>query len=60
MTLDIDHLKGWIGRAAEAEDVVTPRLVAEYRATFEDQLAQTPAGEAPLGCIGASPRRSRP
>ncbi len=47
--LDIDHLKTWIGRTTEAEDVVTPRLVAEYRATFEAQLAETPADEAPLG-----------
>ncbi len=49
MTLDIEHLKGWIGRSMEAEDVVTPRLVAEYRATFEERLADTPGGEAPLG-----------
>ena len=49
MTLDLAHLRGWIGRSMEAEDVVTPRLVAEYRATFEAHLADTPANEAPLG-----------
>lgn len=49
MTLDLDHLKSWIGRTMEAEDIVTPRLVAEYQATFTPQLAETAASAAPLG-----------
>ena len=49
MNLDIEHLRGWIGRSMQADDVITPRLVAEYRATFEGQLAAMPADEAPLG-----------
>lgn len=47
--LDLAFLQEWIGRASEAEDIVTPRLIAEYRATFEAHLADTPADEAPLG-----------
>ncbi len=47
--LDQDHLRGWIGRSMEAEDLVTTRLVAEYRATFDPRLVAVPAGDAPLG-----------
>lgn len=47
MTLDLAHLRSWIGRVEEATDLVTPRLVAEYRATFEPHLAPTGEGEAP-------------
>ncbi|GJE04597.1 FAS1-like dehydratase domain-containing protein [Methylobacterium isbiliense] len=46
--LDIDHLRQWIGRTREAEDLVTPRLVAEYRATLAPHLAPVGEGEAPL------------
>lgn len=48
MTVDIDHLRTWIGRSEVSEDIVTPRLVAEYQATFETCLAPVGAGEAPL------------
>ena len=47
--LDQDHIRGWIGRSTEAEDLVTPRLVAEYRATFGARLMAVSEGEAPLG-----------
>ncbi|TNC14991.1 protein dehydratase [Methylobacterium terricola] len=46
--IDIDHLRSWIGRTREVEDVVTPRLVAEYRATLAPHLAPVAEGEAPL------------
>ncbi|MBK3396117.1 MULTISPECIES: MaoC family dehydratase N-terminal domain-containing protein [Methylobacterium] len=46
--IDIDHLRGWIGRGREVEDIVTPRLVAEYRATLAPHLAPVASGEAPL------------
>jgi len=49
-TIDIEQLKTWIGRAIEAEDEVTPRLVESYRAIFESHLAPVGGGEAPLGC----------
>ncbi|NNM72040.1 FAS1-like dehydratase domain-containing protein [Enterovirga aerilata] len=48
MALDIDHLRAWVGRTETAEDVVTPRLVAEYRATLAPHLAPVPEGDAPL------------
>ncbi|MFH6781066.1 MULTISPECIES: FAS1-like dehydratase domain-containing protein [Methylobacterium] len=47
-TLDIDHLRGWIGRSREVRDLVTPRLVDEFRATFTGALAPVGEGEAPL------------
>lgn len=46
--MDIDHLKSWIGRTEEASDLVTPRLVTSYEATFSPHMAPYPQGEAPL------------
>jgi 3-methylfumaryl-CoA hydratase len=46
--IDIEPLKGWIGRTETLDDTVTPRLAALFRATLEPHLA--PTGEdAPLG-----------
>ncbi|MFH6782796.1 MULTISPECIES: FAS1-like dehydratase domain-containing protein [Methylobacterium] len=53
--IDIDHLRSWIGRSRDVEDFVTPRLVAEYRATLAPHLAPVADGEAPLAlhwCLG--------
>lgn len=36
----------WIGRTRETRDLVTPRLMAEFRATFAPHLASVPAAEA--------------
>lgn len=36
----------WIGRTREGRDLVTPRLMAEFRATFTPHLAPVPDGEA--------------
>lgn len=36
----------WIGRTREGRDLVTPRLMAEFRATFTPHLALIPDGEA--------------
>jgi 3-methylfumaryl-CoA hydratase len=47
--IDLDHLAGWTGRAEVTDDLVTPRLVAEFAATFAPHLAPVGAGEAPLG-----------
>lgn len=47
--LDLDGLRGWIGRTHEAEDLVTPRLVDQFRATFLPGVAPVGEGEAPLG-----------
>ena len=40
-------LSAWIGRARESTDGVTPRLLAEFRATFAPHLAPVGDGEAP-------------
>lgn len=34
-TLDIDHLRSWIGREEAAEDIVTADLVRKFRATLD-------------------------
>lgn len=47
-SLDLGHLRSWIGRSAEEEDDITPRLVAEYRATLDPHLAPVAEGDAPL------------
>lgn len=39
----------WIGRQTSAEDVVTERLDASFRAIFAPHLAPTPEGVAPAG-----------
>lgn len=46
--MDIEHLRTWIGRTEEASDLVTPRLIASFTATFAPHLAPCPAGDAPL------------
>ncbi|WP_449411721.1 FAS1-like dehydratase domain-containing protein [Methylobacterium komagatae] len=46
--LDMDHLRSWIGRTREVRDLVTPRLVNEFRATFGGALAPVPDTDAPL------------
>jgi 3-methylfumaryl-CoA hydratase len=48
LELDLEQLKAWIGRTEEAEDLVTPRLVSEYRATLAPHLAPVAEGGAPL------------
>jgi 3-methylfumaryl-CoA hydratase len=44
-----DDFSAWIGRSVEEVDMVTPRLVAEYRVTLDPHLAPVGEGEAPLG-----------
>jgi 3-methylfumaryl-CoA hydratase len=48
MTIDLDHLRTWIGKTDDVSDIITPRLVAEYRATFDGFLAPMAEGAAPL------------
>ena len=46
--IDLDHLRGWVGREDTAEDTVTAGLIDRFRATLGDWLYDT--GEAaPLG-----------
>ncbi|MDF1819647.1 MAG: MaoC family dehydratase N-terminal domain-containing protein [Immundisolibacteraceae bacterium] len=47
-SLDIDHLKTWIGETETVEDQITASLIDRFRATFYDKL--WPTGDAaPLG-----------
>jgi len=46
--IDIEYLKGWIGREESATDIVTPQLVARFNATL-GTVTETAAGAiAPL------------
>lgn len=48
-TIDIDHLKGWIGREHESRDTITPRL-ANGLAAVLDEACDLKAGDpAPIG-----------
>lgn len=44
-TVDIEHLRGWIGREEIASEVLTPELVKRFRATLE-LPGSTEVGEA--------------
>lgn len=48
MSIDIAKLATWTGRTEESQDIVTPRLVQSFAATFGRHLAPHGAGEAPL------------
>ena len=49
MDADSKRFSDWIGRTTEATDMVTERLVAEFRAIFELHLAPLAGDAAPLG-----------
>src|SRR5580704_7834657 len=44
--LDIDHLRGWIGRSHQAADIVTAQLVKGLRATLFMEVGEPKAGDA--------------
>ena len=48
IAIDIDHLRGWVGRTEDAEDVVTPRLAQGLRATLFQTPDVEPGQPAPL------------
>lgn len=48
MTIDIAALRSWIGKSEQASDIITPRLVQSFEATFAPNLASHAEGEAPL------------
>lgn len=49
-TIDIDHLRTWIGRSEEAEDIATARLAESYLAVMDAPDVQARNGDlAPLG-----------
>ena len=45
-TLDLDHLRQWIGRSAEATDTVTAHLVMGLRATLFQEIGEPKDGDA--------------
>lgn len=42
--LDLDHLRGWIGRSEEAEDVITPALAMRFATTVGGDAAGVKPG----------------
>ncbi|MCT8268168.1 MULTISPECIES: FAS1-like dehydratase domain-containing protein [Afifella] len=44
-TLDLEHLREWIGRSETVRDVVTPHLVAAFRATMDVEPGTPKPGE---------------
>jgi 3-methylfumaryl-CoA hydratase len=44
--LDLDHLRQWIGRTAEASDIVTAHLVQGLRATLFQEVGEPKPGDA--------------
>ena len=45
-TLDLDHLRQWIGRKAEVTDIVTAQLVKGLRATLFQEIGEPKTGDA--------------
>src|SRR3989440_4559691 len=43
---DLDHLRQWIGRPAEASDIVTAQLVKGLRATLFQEIGEPKPGDA--------------
>jgi 3-methylfumaryl-CoA hydratase len=45
-TLDLDHLRQWIGKTTEASDIVTAQLVKGLRATLFQEIGEPKPGDA--------------
>ncbi len=50
-TIDIEHLKTWIGREEEAVDRVDARLVKSLRATLGDEPGEPRPGDEAPACV---------
>lgn len=48
MSLDIEHLRGWIGREDSASEILSPALVRQFNATFDRISGESPGDIAPL------------
>lgn len=48
MSIDTARLASWTGKTEDAQDIVTPRLVQSFTATFGRHLAPHSPGEVPL------------
>ena len=44
--LDLEHLRGWIGKTTEASDIVTAQLVKGLRATLFQEIGEPKTGDA--------------
>ena len=44
--IDLDHLRGWIGKTTEASDIVTAHLVMGLRATLFQDIGEPKTGDA--------------
>ena len=51
-SLDIDRLRQWIGREQAARDVVTPRVIAQFNACFDDPAVPAGPGTEALSYPG--------
>ena len=45
-SIDLDHLRQWIGRTTEASDIVTAQLVKGLRATLFQEIGEPRPGDA--------------
>lgn len=45
-TLDLDHLREWIGKTTQASDIVTAQLAKGLRATLFQEIGEPKAGDA--------------
>ncbi|HEY3891043.1 MAG TPA: MaoC family dehydratase N-terminal domain-containing protein [Bradyrhizobium sp.] len=45
-SIDLDHLRQWIGRTTEASDIVTAQLVKGLRATLFQEIGEPKPGDA--------------
>jgi 3-methylfumaryl-CoA hydratase len=45
-TIDLDHLRQWIGRSSQASDIVTAQLVKGLRATLFQEIGEPKMGDA--------------
>ena len=48
-TLDLSHLKSWIGKTRSAQDTITPRLAASLAAILDEEVAFAEGDLAPPG-----------
>ncbi|WP_319824003.1 MaoC family dehydratase N-terminal domain-containing protein [Thalassovita sp.] len=48
MEIDIDHLRGWIGKSQSDSETLSPTTVRQFAATFDRDWPAAPGDEAPL------------
>ncbi|HPE60186.1 MAG: MaoC family dehydratase N-terminal domain-containing protein [Thiothrix sp.] len=48
MTIDLEHLRSWIGQSESATQTLSPERVRQFNATFDRSSDLSPGAEAPL------------